>query len=571
MRLPPHAAVECPASDMIEVLNCLEDMTRVRYCRHCFGVGRQCRCSVMPHQAPGATTSLWSPPGMSYAAMASSTKTIASTSTASRAVGTSSMPQLEAMETSPPLSMANLLLTAGVGRGAGGWTPPRAPTTPGPHQSRLRAPPPQMPTLGGGQGAAALTSYEQQVTPPSTPAPGQSTAPRTSRSQSRKRLAGKETRPRGRSASRGPHGRQQASRSSTRGSSLWRSRKCRWAAPDDDLEDEMSNYVASGWRRDLVHFIGCCWASQVGSLEEEGWQVAITKFLAVMTQRKKEWVDLKELTPLWYMPYVARLFHEVTGKDLRGLDRFTGWIGQGGYYHWRLVQQGLIHHVPWLQDDPIPKAPKSRPSGRPLPARPCLAGTQAPGAATGPPGQPTPPGGESRPASNQGSMALTTSQSGRPTTSSWCRKSTPATSGGPTDQPSRGAGAGDGPNWYQTAIREAGGEISEPQGPPFPVTSAQVRRKSLGQIYGRVVGKQPPDSNIFSRGLWAYYTRVDLSTLNTWACQTLCMVAEYHLACVTRGSPVTSPILPGKLEERLPPLTSYLPPEDHMGTTDIRV
>ena len=32
MRLPPRVAVECPASDMIEVLNRLEDMTRVRYC-----------------------------------------------------------------------------------------------------------------------------------------------------------------------------------------------------------------------------------------------------------------------------------------------------------------------------------------------------------------------------------------------------------------------------------------------------------------------------------------------------------------------------------------------------------
>ena len=32
MRLPPRVAVECPASDMIEVLNRLENMTRVRYC-----------------------------------------------------------------------------------------------------------------------------------------------------------------------------------------------------------------------------------------------------------------------------------------------------------------------------------------------------------------------------------------------------------------------------------------------------------------------------------------------------------------------------------------------------------
>ena len=449
-------------------------MTRVRYCRLCFGVGQRCQCSVVPHQAPGATTALWSPPVASYAAMASPTETIASTSTAGATTSRTGMPQLEPMETSPPLSTVNLLLTAGVGRGTGRQTPPQAPTTPGPHQSRPRAPPPQMPTSGG-QGAAASTPYKQQVTPPSNPTPQQSAAPRASRSQSRERLAGEETRPRGRLASRGTRNRQRASRSSSRGASLWRSRKRCWAAPDDDLKDEMSNYVASGWRRDLTHFIGCCWASQVGSLQEEAWETAITKFMAVMAQKKKEWVDLKELTPLRYMPYVAHLFHEVTGKDLRGLDRFTGWIGRGGYYHWRLIQQGLIHHVPRLQDDPIPKAPKCHPSGWSLPVGPPSAGTQAQEAATGPPGQPTPQGGGSRPTSDQGSTAPTTSQSGRPTASSRRRKSTPATSGGPTDQPTRGAGAGDGPNWYQTAIKEARGEISEPKGPPFPVASAEVR------------------------------------------------------------------------------------------------
>ena len=49
------------------------------------------------------------------------------------------------------------------------------------------------------------------------------------------------------------------------------------------------------------------------------------------------------------------------------------------------------------------------------------------------------------------------------------------------------------------------------------------------------------------------------------------MVAEYHLACVTWGSTVTSPILPTELEEHLPPLACYLPPEDEMGAMDIRV
>ena len=98
-----------------------------------------------------------------------------------------------------------------------------------------------------------------------------------------------------------------------------------------------------------------------------------------------------------------------------------------------------------------------------------------------------------------------------------------------------------------------------------------MRWEAVGQIYGRVDGKEPPASNIISRALQAYYTRVDLLTLNTWACQVLCMIVEYHMACVTRGSPVTSPILPGELEERLPPLMNYAPPEDHAGVTDVRV
>ena len=41
------------------------------------------------------------------------------------------------------------------------------------------------------------------------------------------------------------------------------------------------------------------------------------------------------------------------------------------------------------------------------------------------------------------------------------------------------------------------------------------------------------------------------------------------MACMIQGSPVTSPILPGELEERLPSLASYAPPEDRTGSTDV--
>ena len=43
------------------------------------------------------------------------------------------------------------------------------------------------------------------------------------------------------------------------------------------------------------------------------------------------------------------------------------------------------------------------------------------------------------------------------------------------------------------------------------------------------------------------------------------------MACVTRGSPVTSLIVPRELEECLPPLADYVPPEDRSGATDVRV
>ena len=49
------------------------------------------------------------------------------------------------------------------------------------------------------------------------------------------------------------------------------------------------------------------------------------------------------------------------------------------------------------------------------------------------------------------------------------------------------------------------------------------------------------------------------------------MIAEYHMACMTRGPSVTSPIVPRELEEGLPPLADYAPPEDRSGATDVRV
>ena len=247
---------------------------------------------------------------------------------------------------------------------------------------------------------------------------------------------------------------------------------------DDDLVDEMGNYVASGWKRDLIHMVGCCWAAQVGPLETEVWQVAIEKFISVMVQWKKEWTEVKELTLLKYMPYVAKLFHEVTGKDLWGLGKFTGWIGLGGYYHWRVVQQGLIHLAPCLQNEPRPMMPKARPSGRPPPLRLAPTSTPATGALAGPPGgaQPTPQGGGQRPASNQGGRQRPAStQGGRQgSTPSQGEGSSASNQGGVRLLPAKAEGP-------QLQVRAGGHQLPAkvPHPPPWevPLTSPQVARE----------------------------------------------------------------------------------------------
>ena len=120
-------------------------------------------------------------------------------------------------------------------------------------------------------------------------------------------------------------------------------------------------------------------------------------------------------------------------------------------------------------------------------------------------------------------------------------------------------------------MREIQGRVSEPPGAPYLIGMVEARREAVGQIYEQVAGKELPPYNIASEALWAYYTRVDPQTLNTWACQILCMIAEYHMACMTRGSMVSSPILPRELTERLPPLADYATPKDQSGSTDVWV
>ena len=125
MRRPPHAATDCPNQDIAGVLHRLENMTRVGFCRLCYALGSNCGCSRATHQAPHGYggLALWVPPKPSYASMASSTMTTASTSmrgvlpTAGPPPGFPAMGVPTLMDVSPASQSYNPLAHAGVGRG----------------------------------------------------------------------------------------------------------------------------------------------------------------------------------------------------------------------------------------------------------------------------------------------------------------------------------------------------------------------------------------------------------------------------------------------------------------------
>ena len=182
-----------------------------------------------------------------------------------------------------------------------------------------------------------------------TTTPKTDTTPSTSQGQD-ETARGEEV-GRGRSSAQRPQGQTRNDRSSTRGSV----KRCRGTHSENPMDD-VSNYVTSGWKQDLTHIISCYWKDQVSPLNSHEWGVAINRFVRAMKARK-EWVDIKELTPLEYMPYVARLFRKVAGVGLSGLSDYTGWVGLGGYYHWRLSELGQLSACPRLQGQPVPDGP----------------------------------------------------------------------------------------------------------------------------------------------------------------------------------------------------------------------
>ena len=84
--------------------------------------------------------------------------------------------------------------------------------------------------------------------------------------------------------------------------------------------EDLMDFVPSGWKRDLMHMVGCFYASQITPLNTRQWYSDWDKFIQTMEQHKREWLDIEELAPLRYMHYMAKCFMDSTGCDLKGLQ-----------------------------------------------------------------------------------------------------------------------------------------------------------------------------------------------------------------------------------------------------------
>ena len=124
--------------------------------------------------------------------------------------------------------------------------------------------------------------------------------------------------------------------------------------------------------------------------------------------------------------------------------------------------------------------------------------------------------------------------------------------------------AGNGQSWYDQVTREDAGKNANKRkrtdtdqqapGHPFSLGSGSDREEAMSAIYEHVVDQEPPQENIISLVTRTYYPNFTPASVRTVVSQVLCMIAEYHLACITRGSMTTSPILPEAIEQYLPPL-----------------
>ena len=153
----------------------------------------------------------------------------------------------------------------------------------------------QLAAASGSQEVTPATPYQQAVCPPwqvRFASPITKPEPTASQSQGMAERGRPQTREHGGCQEPASHSRARRDRSSTQGP-----KKQRGITSEDPMDDLM-DFIPSGWKRDLIHMVGCFYASQITPLNSQQWHSDRDKFIWAMDQCKdSEWLDIKELVP----------------------------------------------------------------------------------------------------------------------------------------------------------------------------------------------------------------------------------------------------------------------------------
>ena len=311
------------------------------------------------------------------------------------------------------------------------------------------------------------------------------------------------------------------------------------ASPRNPLKN-LANYRSTGWRKDLDHILGSFYHYNYPSRKEEEWKKLRTKFFKYLGQHQEEWRTIKEDKALQYMPYMEHHFQALTGVRLKGLSQFTGWIKPGSYYHGVVARKGQLHMCLHLAGTKLPKGLQIRPS-------------------------------QSHPVTQKEEETPTTSP---PTPGR--EGSTPQGARSDPSVPNETGGAGDGQSWAEQA--EASADEEWRRGRPAKhrwSTSRKREDRSTVRQYSSSTGMQVSSHRPVTMWLPREWLTITLTlgagqakSLNN---QVLCMILEYHLTCLSRGSSCISPVLPEAAKDLLPPVEEYLASDSFQGTRDVRV
>ena len=121
--------------------------------------------------------------------------------------------------------------------------------------------------------------------------------------------------------------------------------------------------------------------------------------------------------------------------------------------------------------------------------------------------------------------------------------------------------------WHWSSPRRW--EIWSPH--PFPLQDSEGRHEAVQQLYCHAGEHAPARHDVAAQGMASHHPDLEAGTAKNLNNMVLCMILEYHLACLSQGPSYISPVLLEAAKNFLPSMKEYIAGGDFQGTRDVRV